>query len=232
MGMVQGTFDARNFNPDQGQSAHPTGKFRFQITGTEIKPNKDNNGGMLVIELTSDQGKAYERLNLWNQNAQAVDIAHRKLAAYCWCIGVFQLDFGNDAAALRGHWIMADINKQKDSDYTQVGRVYDANGNEPGKAPANPAPAAAPPPAQGGWGGNAPQPPQPQPSPGWGNPAPAPAAAPQQPPQAGWGGNGAVTPPQPVTPPPAAAPQAPQPGWAQQQPANGAPPPPWNGPAR
>jgi hypothetical protein len=217
---MQGGFDARQVQPDQGMPTHPVGKFPAAITNTSIDANKENTGGYLAVEFTTPAGKIVGRYNLWNTNPQAVEIAQKQLSALCHATGIFQISYANEGRELMNAQLQIEVTKQPKSDYTQVSRVYDVHGNEPGKAPAN-APQTAPaqppqqpaaPPAQGGWG-----------APPATGPAPAPAA---------WGGNGAGAPaapwgggPAPGAPPaPAAAPPAQQ-GW-QQQP-GGAGPAPW-----
>lgn len=157
-------FDATQVAPDQGGQAHPVGKFPARVTATDIKPTKDGAGNYLEVEYTTPQGKQTQRFNLWNNSAQAVEIAHKQLSALCHVTNVFRLDFANKAAALlQGNPFMIEVRMQSgNTGYSEVSRLYDANGNEPGKAPAQQQPAA---------------PAQPGPAQQWG--APAPAAAPQ-----------------------------------------------------
>lgn len=222
---MQGNFDATNIPPQQGTAQHPPGMFDFMISHTEIKENKDKTGGYLEVEFSSPAGRAYMRYNLWNQSAVAVEIANKQLSALCHATGVFRLDFANEAAALRNARGRMEVGPQKDDKFTEIKRVFDTQGNEPGKsntAPqqspqVNPAPNPAPmtqAPGGGGWG-NAQQPPN--------NPAPS-AGAPQ-----GWG-NANQAPQQPSSPPannwqqpgqspPNGQPQQPQPGNAPNRPA-------------
>lgn len=192
---IQGNFDATNIPPQQGTAQHPPGMFDFMISHTEIKENKDKTGGYLEVEFSSPAGRAYMRYNLWNQSAVAVEIANKQLSALCHATGVFRLDFANEAAALRNARGRMEVGPQKDDKFTEIKRVFDTQGNEPGKSNAapqqspqvNPAPNPAPmTQAPGGGWGNAQQPTN--------NPAP-PASAPQ-----GWG-NANQAPQQPSSPP-------------------------------
>lgn len=205
----QGSFDASQFQPNQGGQAHPVGKFPFTISHTECVQTKDQQGGMFVVTLTSPSGEIKNRYNLWNSNAKAVEIAHGQLSALCHATGVFKLDWQNEGAALRGARGMMEICYQKGEEptaekpaggYVEVKKVFDVNGNEPGKGPA---PAAQP----------LQQAPQQQVNP-WPNQpnGQSPQQAPmQQQPNGGWQ-------------PPAQAPAAQQPAWTQ----GAAPPaPPW-----
>lgn len=181
------SFDASQFEPSQGGGAHPVGKFPATISNTAIKPTKSGDGGLFEVEFSTQAGSISNRYNLWNKNLQAVEIAQKQLSALCYATGIFKLDFRNDAAVLRGAKLIIEVDNQKNKDgtpngYVEVKKVYDLNGNEPGRSspapqtasqqPQQPAQQVAPAPSNGngGWGTPAPQ------------NAPAPTAAPQQ----GW----------------------------------------------
>lgn len=176
-------FDATQFNPEQGIGKHPTGKFPASISETSIEENKNKDGGYFSVTFTTPAGSIRKNYNLWYSNPtdgqkQAVEIANKSLSALCYATGVFKVGMTDEGAALRGARCQIEVTPQKNNpEYHEVSKVYDANGNEPGKAPA-----AAPQPAagaqQGGWSS--------QPAPA-AQPAPAPAPAPQQQPaNAGW----------------------------------------------
>lgn len=217
-------FDATTVDPTQGPGQLPIGRHPVVISGSEIKATKAQNGGMLELELSITDGpskgeKGAYRLNLYNPNQQAVAIAQRQLSALCHVTGVFKVA---DSSQLHNIPFIVEVGYQdgqgpnapqgeNNKGYTEVKRVFDIHGNEPGKKPANaaqppqPAPAAAP-----AW--NAPtQAPQ----------APAPAAAPAWAPPAN--PNSAAGFPQAPLAPQAAAQSAP---W-QQAPATPAGKPPW-----
>lgn len=169
---LQGTFNANQFEPNQGGQAHPVGlKFPFTITNTEIKENSAKTGGYFQVELTSPVGSIKKAYNIWykgENEAKTVEIAHGQLSALCRAANIYQIDWGNEGAALRGGRGMMDIGYQKGEEptpekpgggYVEVKRVYDAAGNEPGKPPTqpqgSPAPAQNQPMTQqpgGGWG--------------------------------------------------------------------------------
>lgn len=157
-------FDATKFDPTQGVPSLPVGKHPVVIVNDEVKPTKDNSGGLLelTVEITDGPSKGLKgaiRLNLYNQSQQAVEIAHRQLSAICHCVGVFQL---TDGRQLHNLPFMIEVALQKDPEaakkgYTEVVRYYDRNGNEPGK-PGSQGTAAQPQAGQGqggGWGGGA-----------------------------------------------------------------------------
>jgi hypothetical protein len=199
------TFDARQHAPKQmGSTTHPVGKFPFHISNTQCKPVKDNEKAWyLEVEFTTPVGVTQMRYNLENPSPKAVEIAYGQLSALCHATGVFNLSYPNQGAELKGALGMVEVGWQKgeepstekpDGGYTEVKRVFDKNGNEPGKPPA-----AAPSPQGNGaaWGGAQPasQPAQPA-QPAWGatqaQPAANPAPAAWQPgPNAAPAGNGA-----------------------------------------
>jgi hypothetical protein len=187
---MQGGFDANQIQPKQIGESHPVGKFQAVISNTEIAPTKDGTGGMFIVTFKTPSGEIPFRYNIWNQSDKAKEIAAGQLSALCHATGVFRVGWENDGAALRNAALMIEVGYQKGQEpspemphggYTEVKKVYDRNGNEPGKAPQ-----AAPqtqPAGNGGWG-NSSQPqqqqptPQPQPNPpmtqqpgGWGQPA-------------------------------------------------------------
>lgn len=225
-------FNAQSVDPSQSAGSLPIGKHPVIIESSEVKPNKENNGGYLQLNLRiidgpqKGAGGPY-RLNLYHSNPQTVEIAHKQLSAVCHVVGVFMLQ---DSTQLHNLPFIIDVGPQKnDAQYTEVKKVFDIAGNEPGKAGA-PAPAAAPQAAipQAGFGQQQQQPPaamqaaQAQAAaPAWGAPQPqqqaqAPAAGTQQP---AWGNQqaGAPAPQQPAAGAPAwqqqAAPAAGNPPW-------------------
>lgn len=229
MQLLQG-FDATTVDPTQGAGQMPIGKHPVIIAGSEIKATSSGNGGMLVLDLAITDGPnkgqtgAY-RLNLYNPNQQAAQIAQRQLSAICHVTGVFKV---SDSSQLHNIPFVVEVGYQKGEEpgpnnpdakgYTEVKKVFDMHGNEPGKKPANATPQPA---AQSFAPPSAPPAQQAPAGPGWSAPAaqtPPPAApaapawsAPAQP-AAGFPAQSA---------PPAAAP------WQQAPTAQGGSKPPW-----
>jgi hypothetical protein len=142
-------FDARTIEPRQGGGPHPVGnKFPFTISHTSVEAVKTEQGqppkgGKFVVEFTSPAGSIKENYNLWNENETARKIAAQELSALCHATGIFNIDFKNDGAALRGAQGLMDIGFQKghepsaekpEGGYVELKKVYDRSGNEPGKA--------------------------------------------------------------------------------------------------
>lgn len=145
MQLIQ-AFNAQQYDPSQGVGSLPIGKHPVVVESSEVKANKANDGGYLQLNLRIIDGPqqgttgAY-RLNLYHSNQQTVEIAHRQLSAICHVIGVFQV---TDSSQLHNLPFLIEVGPQKnDPQYTEVKKVFDMNGNEPGKAGA-PAAAAQP----------------------------------------------------------------------------------------
>lgn len=225
MGM-QGSFDASQFKPLNGFDKHPVGKFPFTISNTEIKGTKDGSGGMFVVEFTTSAGRMTNNYNIWNNSPKAVEIAHGQLSALCHATGVFRIEWANDGAALRNARGMIEVGFQRGEEptaekpeggYVEVKKVFDANGNEPGRAPSNVQPQGVQPP------GTSPSPLQQQPGGTWGGAQPQPQQQPTgvAPNAGGSGWSGASAAPQQNQQPQGGA--APGQAW-QQGPGTAAPP--------
>ena len=225
-------FNAQQYDPTQGGGSLPVGRHPLIVESSEVKANKANDGGYLQLNLKLIDGPqmgttgAY-RLNLYHSNPQTAEIAHRQLSAICHVIGVFNVQ---DSQQLHNIPFIAEVGLQKGEEaaqkgYTEVKKVFDINGNEPGKAGQG-APAAQPqqqPAAQGGFGQQQPaqQPQQPQGNaPAWGGGQPA-----QQQPQGAPAGNAPAWGQQPAQQPAAQQPAQQAGGWQQggAAPAGGAP---------
>ena len=222
-------FNAQQYDPTQGGGSLPVGRLPVIVESSEVKANKANDGGYLQLNLKVIDGPqtgttgAY-RLNLYHSNPQTAEIAHRQLSAICHCVGVFNVQ---DSSQLHNIPFIIEVGLQKGEEaaqkgYTEVKKVFDINGNEPGKAGQG-APAAQPqqqPAAQGGFGQQQPaQQPQGN-APAWGGGQPA-----QQQPQGAPAGNAPAWGQQPAQQPAAQQPAQQAGGWQQggAAPAGGAP---------
>lgn len=212
-----GSFDASTVPPEQGGSKHPIGLYQFSIKNTDIAPSKDNDQSgnpksvMFVVTFETPAGTIDKRYNLKHENNVTVEIAQKQLSALCHATGIFKLNWANKGRELVGGRGSLEVGWQKDQEpgsekggpnggYVEVKKVFDAAGNEPGKAPtgapqpqqqpqqwSNPpqqqAPQQAPMQQQPSGGWNAPpqgQPQQqaPQGQPAWGNQASQPQQSP------------------------------------------------------
>ena len=218
MAQLLQAFNAQQFDPTQGGGSLPVGRHPVIIESSEVKANKANDGGYLQLNVKLIDGPqtgttgAY-RLNLYHSNPQTAEIAHRQLSAICHCVGVFNVQ---DSSQLHNIPFIIEVGLQKGEEaaqkgYTEVKKVFDINGNEPGKAGQG-APAAQPQqqPAQGGFGQQQPaQQPQGN-APAWGGGQPA-----QQQPQGAPAGNAPAWGQQPAQQPAAQQPAQQAGGWQQ-----------------
>lgn len=156
-------FNANQYEPSQSIGVHPPAqKVPFTISSTSIVETKDKTGAMLVVEFTSPVGSLIQRYNIHNANPKAVEIAYGQLSALCRATGIYQIDGNNECAALRGGKGLMDVGYQKGEEpdpqfpdrkgYTELKKVYDLSGNEPGKAPAQNQPQTQPAGQGGGFG--------------------------------------------------------------------------------
>lgn len=85
-------FDASTVEPNSFDCI-PAGDYEVAIVASEMKPTKDRTGKYLNLELQVLSGqfqnrKLFDRLNLENKNAQAVQIARGTLSGICRAVGV------------------------------------------------------------------------------------------------------------------------------------------------
>src|SRR5690606_33893810 len=99
--MVQiGNYNANDHDPNVAFDPLPAGWYAMQIIATDVQATKDGAGQYLKIDLEIIESvhpelkgrKVFDRLNLWNKNSQAVDIANRTLSSICRSVGVMQVD--------------------------------------------------------------------------------------------------------------------------------------------
>jgi len=86
-------FNAAAVDPAATYETLPAGWYKAVIIESEEKPTKAMTGSYLQMKLQvvegDHQGRTlFERLNLNNPNAQAVEIAQRTLSAICHAVGV------------------------------------------------------------------------------------------------------------------------------------------------
>lgn len=157
MAQLQQVFDATQWNPEQSGGQLPIGRHKVVIESSEVKANSANTGGFLLLNLTIVDGpnagmSGPYRLNIYNANDKAREIAHRQLSALCHVIGVYSV---KDSVQLHNIPFMVEVGNQRLTQeqeekakkgeavepFTEVKKVFDINGNEPRKGGQ---PAAAP----------------------------------------------------------------------------------------
>jgi len=101
--MAKLNFDANQVPPEEQLEALPAGWYNVQIVGSEIKPTAKG-GAYLQLDLQVLDGpyagrRIFDRLNIQNENPTAVEIAYRRLSAYCHAVGVLKVE---DSQQLHG----------------------------------------------------------------------------------------------------------------------------------
>lgn len=110
-------FDASQVPEQQEFSALPEGQYVVIATASEEKVTKAGTGKYLQITFEVLDGpqkgrKLWARLNLWNPNQTAKDIAQRELGAICRAIGVIR---PNDSAELHNKPLLVTVGVELDT---------------------------------------------------------------------------------------------------------------------
>ena len=92
MANLGGQYTADPNNVQGDYSPIPAGEYSVHVVNSDMKPTKNGSGNYLELEmevLDGDQAgrKLFDRLNLDNPNAQAMEIAQRTLNAICVATG-------------------------------------------------------------------------------------------------------------------------------------------------
>lgn len=148
-----GDFDSSEVEPRQSFDPLPYGWYAMQVIGSEIRESKSSDGQYLVLDLEILEDhhpdlkgrRAWDRINLWNQNPQAVEIAQRTLSAVCRAVGVGRTSDSEDLH----HKPLAVKLKVRPADgrYDATNEVadYDSLEARMGKGRASAPPASSPP---------------------------------------------------------------------------------------
>lgn len=102
--MSQFEFNAANVAPAGDYSPIPDGTYTAEIIESEKVSTKDGTGAFLKmvfrIVAPSHAGRQIiHRLNLWNKNTKAVEIAQQQMSAICHAVGIMQI---TDSQQLHG----------------------------------------------------------------------------------------------------------------------------------
>jgi hypothetical protein len=94
MGNLAG-FNAMEVEPNVGMDTIPAGEYEACIVSSEMKPTKSGNGSYLNLEIQILSGpyqnrRLFEKLNLHNPNATAVQIAAGTLSSICRAVNVLE----------------------------------------------------------------------------------------------------------------------------------------------
>lgn len=94
--MAELNFNATGIDTTSTYDPVPAGEYPVIITESEVRDTKNGLGRYLNLTLEIQGGqfqgrKLWDRLNLWNNNAKAVEIAQRQLAQACHAVGLLQV---------------------------------------------------------------------------------------------------------------------------------------------
>lgn len=119
-----GGFNANDVAPTSFDVV-PNGEYDVIITSSAMKPTKDGGGKFLELELQILAGecqnrKLWDRLNLENANAKAVQIARGTLSAICRAVGVMT---PRDSSELHNKPLRAKVIVKKDDEYGERNEI-------------------------------------------------------------------------------------------------------------
>lgn len=141
-------FDARTVEPNQGFDVIPAGEYDAAIVASEVKATSAGDGKYLKLELqilngTFQNRKIWDQLNIWNPNAQAVQIAKGTLSAICRAVNVLT---PKDSAELHNKPLRIKVAVKKDAEYgdKNVVKSYKPRDVQPPAPPVSPAPSPDP----------------------------------------------------------------------------------------
>lgn len=131
-------FDARAVEPNEGFDIMPAGEYDAAIVASEVKQTTNGDGKYLKLELQILNGqyqnrKVWDNLNIWNPNAQAVQIAKGTLSAICRAVNVLT---PNDSAELHNKPLRVKLAVKKDAEYGDRNVIKAYKPRQAGPAPA------------------------------------------------------------------------------------------------
>lgn len=154
-------FNAADVAPNDGFDVLPAGEYDVAIVASSVETTKKGDGRFLKLELQVLNGpyqnrRCFDRLNLWNPNAQAVQIAQGTLSSICRSVGVLT---PRDSSDLHNKPLRVKLVVKKSDEYgesNEVKRYSSRNAGGPGLGPAVTAAVAVPgfnqsPPAASPW---------------------------------------------------------------------------------
>lgn len=123
-------FDANTVKPNEGFDVLPAGEYDVVIVGSKVEPTKKGDGKLINLELQVLSGefqnrKIFDRLNLWNPNEKAVQIARGTLSAICRAVGVLT---PRDTSELHNKPLRVKVAVRNDDQY---GMQNDVKGYKP-----------------------------------------------------------------------------------------------------
>ena len=139
-------FNANEVEPSKAFDPIPAGKYIAVITDSEMKETRAGTGRYLQLEFEITDGefagrKLWSRLNIENQNAEAVRMARADLSAICRAVNVLT---PSDSIDLHNLPMVIKVHCRKDKNTGEITndiRGYESKANyrpEPKQAPSAP----------------------------------------------------------------------------------------------
>ena len=142
------TFDSSNQQGQDTNDVLPAGDYLMQVVQSEVRATKDGSGQYVWLEFDildgEHQGRKYwERLNIWNANPTAAEIANRALTSLTRACGMVAIE-DTDDLHFKPIKVRMGVSKRKDTGELQNRATFlpPQDGGAP-QAPAR-APAGAP----------------------------------------------------------------------------------------
>lgn len=144
--MAKLNFNASEVAPQQsGYEPRPAGEYTMQVVNSDMRTTKSGNGQYLWLEFDilngPVRGKFFERLNLFNENSKAVEIANRQLSAICNAVNIVALQ-DSEQLHMKPLKVVLKVSESKDGSLQNTAKYLPLNAATPSAAPAE-APAAA-----------------------------------------------------------------------------------------
>ena len=141
--MAKLNFNATEVASQQtGYEPRPAGEYTMQVVNSDMRTTKSGNGQYLWLEFDilsgPVRGKFFERLNLFNENTKAVEIANRQLSAICNAVGLVSLQ-DSEQLHMKPLKVVLKVSESKDGSLQNTAKYFPLN-----SAPAQVASAAAP----------------------------------------------------------------------------------------
>jgi hypothetical protein len=117
-------FDAKQVEPNSFDVL-PAGEYDAVIVSSTVEATSKGDGKFLKLELQVLNGefqnrKTWDRLNLWNPSAKAVEIAKGTLSAICRAVGVLT---PQDSSDLHGKPLRIKVVVKKSDEYGEQNEV-------------------------------------------------------------------------------------------------------------
>jgi len=128
-----------------GNEPKPAGTYVMQVVNSDMRTTKSGTGQYLWLEFEildgPAKGRYWDRLNIINDNAKAVEIANRQLSAICHALGFVTLD-DSEKLHYKPLRVQLKVKEGKDGSLQNEAKYLPLEGSATSAPAAAPAPAA------------------------------------------------------------------------------------------